>query len=244
MIKLTKRKGFNFFRSYYDVYNELGDNDKVAFIDALLDKQFLGVDPDLLTGQAKFAWISQMHSIDQQVKGYQDKTGDILTPLASPLATPLATPLARGEITPTLQVQVQVEEKVKEQLRDFLSFWNLYNKKNDKKKVEAKWSKLKDSDKKMILLKLPAYIKSTPEIKYRKNPLTYLNGESWNDEIESKPENKSFSMGGSQNTASQEQVQKEIQEIKNGYERLKNNQGPQPKYESPIKKRLQSIKPK
>jgi len=41
MIKLTKRKGFNFFRSYYDVYNELETiEDKVAFIDALLDHQF------------------------------------------------------------------------------------------------------------------------------------------------------------------------------------------------------------
>ena len=27
-MKLTKRKGFNFFRSYYDVYNELNDKDK------------------------------------------------------------------------------------------------------------------------------------------------------------------------------------------------------------------------
>ena len=44
-MKLTKRKGFNFFRSYYDVYNELGDKDKVAFMDALLDRQFLGKKP-------------------------------------------------------------------------------------------------------------------------------------------------------------------------------------------------------
>ena len=48
MIKLTKRKGFNFFRSYYDVYNELSSKDKVAFMDALLDRQFLGVKPKTL----------------------------------------------------------------------------------------------------------------------------------------------------------------------------------------------------
>ena len=48
-IKLTKRKGFNFYRSYYDVYNELETNeDKVAFIDALLDRQFLGIKPNNL----------------------------------------------------------------------------------------------------------------------------------------------------------------------------------------------------
>ena len=36
-MKLTKRKGFNFFRSYFDVFNELEtDKDKVDFINALL----------------------------------------------------------------------------------------------------------------------------------------------------------------------------------------------------------------
>ncbi len=74
MVKLTKRKGFNFFRSYYDVYNELGnDKDKVAFIDALFDRQFLGVKPINLKGMAKFAYISQTNSIDTQVKGYEDR---------------------------------------------------------------------------------------------------------------------------------------------------------------------------
>lgn len=239
MIKLTKRKGFNFFRSYYDVFNELGDKGKLEFIKALLDKQFLGIEPENLIGQAKFAWISQMHSIDQQVKGYKDKTGDDLVPLARGENTPLV----RGENTPTLQVQVEEKVKEKEQLRSFLGFWNVYNKKIDKKKVESKWAKLKVSDKELILLKLPAYIKSTPDIKYRKNPLTYLNGESWNDEIAFKPESQNVTMGGSQNTADQEQVRKEIEEIKKGYDRLKNNTEEKTQYESPIKKRLQSIKP-
>lgn len=74
-MKLTKRKGFNFFRSYYDVYNELeNDADKVAFINALLDRQFLGLKPNDLKGMAKFAYISQINSIDSQVKGYEDRT--------------------------------------------------------------------------------------------------------------------------------------------------------------------------
>ena len=45
-MKLTKRKGFNFFRSYYDVYNELEtDKDKVAFLNALLDSPKLPATP-------------------------------------------------------------------------------------------------------------------------------------------------------------------------------------------------------
>jgi hypothetical protein len=72
--KQTKRKGFNFFRSYYDVYNELEkDSDKIAFIEALLDRQFLGLEPTELKGMARFAWISQVNSIDGQVKGFENK---------------------------------------------------------------------------------------------------------------------------------------------------------------------------
>ena len=108
MLKLTKRKGFNFFRSYYDVYNELEtDKDKVAFIEALLDRQFLGIKPTNLTGMAKFAYISQTNSIDSQVKGYEDKTKTILHPTQGGSVG--------GTDTPCLQVEVKEKEKVKEE---------------------------------------------------------------------------------------------------------------------------------
>ena len=106
--KETKRKGFNFFRSYYDVYNELeSDKDKLAFINALLDRQFLGVKPTDLKGMAKFAYISQVNSIDSQVKGYEDKTGIILNPTEPPTDG--------GADTPTEQVEVKGKVEVKEQ---------------------------------------------------------------------------------------------------------------------------------
>jgi uncharacterized phage protein (TIGR02220 family) len=107
MEKLTKRKGFNFFRSYFDVYNELEKiEDKVAFIDALLDRQFLGIKPTNLKGMAKFAYVSQTNSIDSQVKGYEDKTGNIFTPTVGGNVG--------GIEPPTLQVEVEVKEKVKD----------------------------------------------------------------------------------------------------------------------------------
>ena len=112
-MKLTKRKGFNFFRSYYDVYNELEtDKDKVAFIDALLDRQFLGIKPTNLKGMAKFAYISQTNSIDSQVKGYEDKTGEVLD--SDPTLPPTVPPTDGGQLPPT----VQVEEKEKGKVQD------------------------------------------------------------------------------------------------------------------------------
>lgn len=79
-MKLTKRKSFSFYRSYYDVFNELPKEDKLKFIEALLDKQFLDIDPVNLEGMVKFAYISQMDSIEKQVNGYCDKTKITLNP--------------------------------------------------------------------------------------------------------------------------------------------------------------------
>lgn len=117
-MKLTKRKGFNFFRSYYDVFNELPESDKLIFIEALLDKQFLGIDPVGLTGLAKFAWISQVNSIDSQVKGFEDKTGLKLTPTEGGAG--------RVELPPTEQVEGKGKEEVEDKpIVESIDFNNL-----------------------------------------------------------------------------------------------------------------------
>ena len=73
------RKAFNFYRSYYDVAKELSNKERDEFIWAVLQKQFEGIEPDL-SGMAKFAYLSQQHSIDAQVVGYETKTKEKLTP--------------------------------------------------------------------------------------------------------------------------------------------------------------------
>jgi hypothetical protein len=73
------RKAFNFYRSYYDVAKELSKKERDEFIWALLQKQFEGIEPEL-SGMAKFAYLSQQHSIDAQVVGYETKTKEKLTP--------------------------------------------------------------------------------------------------------------------------------------------------------------------
>lgn len=142
-VKLTKRKGFNFFRSYFDVYNELEtDADKCAFMEALLERQFLGKKPNELKGMARFAYISQTNSIDSQVKGYEDKTKTRLDGSVyvkdgeekpkTPLKEELITPTVGGEDTPTEQVEEkeEVKEEVKEEslyykdAKEFLKDWN------------------------------------------------------------------------------------------------------------------------
>lgn len=110
-----QRDGFTFYRSYFDVYNELNDKEKVLFMDALLNKQFNGDEPTNLKGMANFAYLSQKHSIDKQIKGWEDKTGCKLLPLARGVVRGENTPLAQEEEKEQLQVQVQCIEKEQEE---------------------------------------------------------------------------------------------------------------------------------
>ena len=65
----------------------------------------------------------------------------------------------------------------------FDSFWNEYGKKIDTAKCKEKYSKLSETDREKIKNTLPSYLANTTDIKFRKNPLTYLNGKCWLDEV-------------------------------------------------------------
>ena len=65
----------------------------------------------------------------------------------------------------------------------FDDFWSMYDKKDGAAKCKSKWKKLKEHEKDSIFRVLPNYIASTPDKQFRKNPLTWLNGEHWNDDI-------------------------------------------------------------
>lgn len=72
---------------------------------------------------------------------------------------------------------------IEQETISFEWFWQTYDKKNDRKVCEDKFNKLSFDVKEKIKLGLPNYIKSTPDIKFRKLPKTWLNGECWNDEV-------------------------------------------------------------
>jgi hypothetical protein len=65
----------------------------------------------------------------------------------------------------------------------FEDFWDKYEKKEDRLKCEKKWKTIKQGAREKIMEHLELYVRSTPDKKYRKNPITYLNNESWNNEI-------------------------------------------------------------
>jgi uncharacterized phage protein (TIGR02220 family) len=113
------RQAFNFYRSYWEVANELNDKDRLAFYDALLTRQFTGEETDL-KGLVKFAYLSQKHSIDKQIKGYEDKT-------KCPLIDPRQHPSQGGTQGPSVQEKEKEKEKEKEEI-DYLALLGFLNK--------------------------------------------------------------------------------------------------------------------
>jgi len=67
---------------------------------------------------------------------------------------------------------------------DFEWFWNDYDKKiGDKQKLKRKWNKLTDEERQSAMNYPDLYKQSVPVKQFRKNPETFLNNKSWNDEI-------------------------------------------------------------
>ena len=65
----------------------------------------------------------------------------------------------------------------------FEEFWDLYDKKIERKKCERAWQKLDPVTRQECILHVVNYVESTPDKRYRKNPFTYLFNESYYDEI-------------------------------------------------------------
>lgn len=110
-----ERKAFNFYRSYYEIAMELPKKERLEFLTALIKIQFTGEATEL-TGMAKFAYLSQKHSIDRQLEGlkHAEKRG---LPSNVP---PQGKPTISSELPPPqvqVQGQVQVQEKGQVQVK-------------------------------------------------------------------------------------------------------------------------------
>ena len=131
------RKAFNFYLSYWEVAKELNDKDRLAFYDALLTRQFTGFEIEL-KGLVKFAYLSQKHSIDKQIKGYEDKTKNTLN---YPIEDPTQGGTQGGTVDPSIQEKEKEKEEINYQaLLDFVnkSFGRKFQVINDSVKKKYK----------------------------------------------------------------------------------------------------------
>ena len=75
------------------------------------------------------------------------------------------------------------QENSLKQSYDFEKFWDAYGKKVDRVKCEKAWNKLSKDEIEKINTTVELYVKSKSDIQFRKNPLSYLNGKCFNDEL-------------------------------------------------------------
>ena len=108
------------------------------------------------------------------------------SPLENPtLENPMVGKSNVGKSNPLVIKKESNKELIEKRIVDerFEKFWNLYGKDIQKDKCYNEWKFINTIDKDKILKTLPSYIESTPEVQFRKHPITYLRNKAWLDEI-------------------------------------------------------------
>ena len=83
-----------------------------------------------------------------------------------------------------IKLKSKVNENSKIDVYPFAEFWDDYDKKRgSKEKLTKKWNNISDSEKQKIKEHIPRYKKAQPDKVFRKDPETFLNNKSWDDEI-------------------------------------------------------------
>lgn len=123
---------------------------------------------------------------------FPEPDGNISQPPAISRNSPQP-PAESRKVIPEVEVEVELERETElehegasaqvEVWPTFDDWWDLYDKKIGRPKCEKLWKKISHPARADIMAHTEKYVKATPDLTYRKHPQTYLNNESWNDEI-------------------------------------------------------------
>jgi len=103
------------------------------------------------------------------------------TDVSSPIRTDMSS-LDRTDMSSHIRESLQESQVYNNTIHHFDEFWDLYDKKVERKKCERKWKKLSKDDIESILQFVPIYKESVSSKQYQKNPFTFLNSRIWEDE--------------------------------------------------------------
>jgi len=141
MIKKTKRKAFNFLRSYFDVFNELqNDKDRLSFLTSIINKQFLDEDPKGLNFISNLCYESQRHQIESSVNGW--KRANKYTLITDPTTTPPTNPRTNPKEEKEKEKEKEKEEYTETSALPF-SFYNSLIKLGGEKQLVSDWLKVR-----------------------------------------------------------------------------------------------------
>ena len=92
--------------------------------------------------------------------------------------------IREGNAKERKEKEIKVKESKVNIIDDkFEEWWFTYDKKTGKEKAYNKWKILLPQEKDLALSVVHKYVQSTPDKQWRKDPTTYLNNKSFNDEI-------------------------------------------------------------
>lgn len=93
------------------------------------------------------------------------------------------------------------DSKIKDSNKiDFEIFWDMYDKKVGRnEKIKSMWDKLSVETQQKILNYIPKYIELRPNKEFRKDPQTFFDNESWNDELIGKQKPKKLGYSADKN---------------------------------------------
>lgn len=148
-IKPTKRKAFNFLRSYFDMLNQLKTNeDKLDFLMSIINKQFLDEDPEGLNFITNLCYESQRHHVEKSVKGW--KRVNCTEVMCDPPLDPTSNPMSNPSLDPQ---EEEEEEEEKEEVKEKYKKENVFNFRKSllglgaEKKLVEDWLKVRKTKK-------------------------------------------------------------------------------------------------
>jgi len=180
-----ERTGFTFYKSYSDIYFKLDLEQKVLFIDAILEHQLTHADIDDFSFNdviLDIAWSGIKPNLHSNKVKYINGSKPKAKAKKKRIRSEIKAKKKRSANNDNDNVNVNVNEKDNEQDKAFDLFWNNYPKKTDKKRARLSFNKLNKTNAELATNDCKVRFTDT-EQRYIPHATTYLNGERWNDEL-------------------------------------------------------------
>jgi hypothetical protein len=181
------RASFLIYKGFYDPIKHLEDDQLGKLFRALFEYQINDIEPENSDPiYMAFQFFKNQFVLDQ-VK-YSEKCDRNSQNAKKRWNANECDRMQTNAINADKDKEKEKEKDLKDQSEiEFNIFWNLYGKKIDRVKCLKAYKKIHSSKRAFVYERARIYVSLTPEVKYRKNPLTWLNGECWNDEMIERP---------------------------------------------------------
>jgi hypothetical protein len=173
------RDSMIFYRSFYEAIRNLSTEDQCQIYNAIFSYGLDFKEPELSGIPASF-WQLIRPQIDANIKRFENGKRPKLKQNES--KSEAKNKQNESKSGTNNNVNVNVNDNSTSDEFEFDLFWNAYDKKVDRSKCLKAYLKLPKQIRGIVYDKATSYRLATPEVRFRKNPLTWINGKCWEDE--------------------------------------------------------------